>query len=45
MNTHGWYGRTSRRRLCVQPYRWSTLRGGCRFERGHGGPCKPGRYR
>jgi hypothetical protein len=26
---------------CSKPYRWSTMRGGCRFEPNHAGDCKP----
>lgn len=40
---YGYGGRA--RRFCERAYRWSTGRGGCRFEAGHQGACKPGRYR
>lgn len=30
-----------RPRTCSKPYRWSTMRGGCRFSPGHKGECKP----
>jgi hypothetical protein len=26
---------------CRRPYRWSQMRGGCRFSPGHKGDCKP----
>lgn len=29
------------KRRCAKPYRWSTMRGGCRFEPNHAGDCKP----
>lgn len=37
--------RVVQRHYCEKKYGWSTLRGGCRFERNHKGDCKPGRYR
>lgn len=39
------FGYGAARRFCERPFAWSTKRGGCRFDRGHKGPCKPGRYR
>jgi hypothetical protein len=31
------------RRWCQRTITWSHSRGGCRFEPGHAGACKPGR--
>jgi len=38
-----WSIRGPFRRWCERSYRWSTMRGGCRFEPNHAGDCKPGR--
>lgn len=35
------YANYTFRRWCAKPYRWSTMRGGCRFEPNHAGDCKP----
>lgn len=40
-----WSGRMIIRNWCRKAYSWSTHRGGCRFDVGHAGPCKPGRYK
>lgn len=36
-----WERYTPKPPTCSKPYRWSTMRGGCRFEPNHAGDCKP----
>lgn len=43
MPTWGWYTARTWHRWCERAYTWSTIRGGCRFDPNHTGPCKPGR--